>query len=92
LARKDLESGSHQLEHAEYFVTVGSQLLANQKSFGQAALREPDKAQAFFKKAIETHEFVEKLLKAKPNKDIQKEADKLKAGIEALKKKGMKVS
>jgi hypothetical protein len=92
LARKDLESGSHRLEHSEYFATISSQLLANQKLFARAALNEPGRAQAYFKKAVEMHAFTEKLLKAKPNKDVQKEADKVKADIEALKKKGMKVS
>jgi hypothetical protein len=90
-ARKALESGSAELDHTVFFITVSEVLLNSQKLFARSVLNEPDKYQVFFQRAAESYNLVEKLLKAKPDKDLQKAADKVKSDIEALKKKGLKV-
>jgi hypothetical protein len=91
-ARKSLEKGTYPLDHAEYFVMLSRVLLDNQKIFASTALRDPDKYQIFFQKAVDCYNLAVKILKAKPNKDVQADADKVKADIEALKKKGLKAS
>jgi hypothetical protein len=90
-ARKVLEKGSAELDHAVFFTTMSEVLLNSQKLFARSVLNEPDRYQSFFQKATESFNLVEKLLKAKPDKDLQKTADKIKSDIEALKKKGLKV-
>lgn len=91
-ARKLLEGGSYELDHTAFFLTMSQVLLKSQMLFARSVLNEPDKYQAFFQKAVDSYNQVDKLLKAKPDKDLQKEANKVKADIEALKKKGLKAT
>jgi hypothetical protein len=91
-ARKLLETGSHEIDHTVFFLTMSQVLLKSQMLFARSVLNEPDKYQAFFQRAVDSYNQVDRLLKAKPDKDLQKDAAKVKADIEALKKKGLKAT
>jgi hypothetical protein len=86
-ARKLLESGPKNLEHSEFMVSLARTLLDNQKLFGRQALNDPTNFKEFLQKAKESSDLAQKLLKEKPNKEIQGRADRLKKDIEALEKK-----
>jgi hypothetical protein len=91
-ARKLLEGGAFEVDHTVFFLTMSQQLLKSQMLFARSVLNEPDKYQAFFQKAVDSYNQVDRLLKAKPDKDLQKGANKVKADIDALKKKGLKAT
>ncbi|MEW5974767.1 MAG: hypothetical protein AB1898_03060 [Acidobacteriota bacterium] len=86
-ARKLLETGSIQLDPADFMVRIGRTLITNQKVFGRTALNEVQNYRQLFDKAVECSEVAQKLLKQKPNPDVQAAADDLKVELEAQKKK-----
>lgn len=86
-ARKDLEGGSLTLNSAEFITLLGQNLLENQKIFARTALNDPPNFLAFYKKAKECSDLAQTMLKAKPDKHVQQESDKLKADLDALQKK-----
>lgn len=86
-ARKLLEGGPKNLEHSEFMVTLGRTLLDNQKLFGRSVLNDPTNFKQFLQKAKEASELAQRLLKEKPDKEIQGRADRLKSEIAALEKK-----
>jgi hypothetical protein len=86
-ARKLLESGPRNLEHAEFMVSLGRTFLDNQKLFGRQALNDPINFKQFLQKAKESSDLAQKLLKEKPNKEIQERAARLKKDIDTLEKK-----
>ena len=89
-ARKLMESGSKPLDHAEFIVRLGRILLENQKLFGRSALNEIQPFRQFTQKASECAEIALKILKDKPNEEIQKRADSLKTELETSKKSSAK--
>ena len=87
-AKKLLEGGSKPLDPAELFVRIGRTYLEDQHLFGRKGLSEIQYYHLFFKKAQECSNLAQKILKDKPNKEIQAMADLLKADLEAVEKKG----
>jgi hypothetical protein len=87
-ARKLLESGPLTLNFAEFMVIMARTMLDNQKVFARMALNDPTNFRQFFQKAKQFSELAQKLLKEKPDKEIQGQADRIKMEIEALEKKG----
>jgi hypothetical protein len=91
-ARKLLEGGPKPLDHAEFMVMLGRTLLNDQKLFGRTALNEIQNYRQFYQKSSECTELALKILKDKPNKEIQSLAEQLKTELEALEKKPAKTS
>ncbi len=91
-ARKLMESGSKPLDHAEFLVRLGRTLLENQKLFGRSALKEIQPFRQFNQKASQCADTALKILKDKPNEEIQKLADSLKTELETSQKTTAKSS
>jgi len=64
----------------------------NEKLFGRSALYDTQSFRQFYPKASESTNLALKILKQKPNKELQIQADQLGAEIKALEKKGTTVS
>ena len=73
-------------------VILGRTLLDNQKLFGRSVLNDTQNFRQFYQKASECTNLALKILKEKPNKELQIQADQLKAEIKALEKKGSTIS
>jgi hypothetical protein len=91
-ARKLLASGPRPLDHAEFLVILGRTFMDNQKLFGRSALNDTQSYRQFYQKASECTNLALKILKQKPNKELQIQADQLEAEIKALEKKGTTIS
>jgi hypothetical protein len=91
-ARKLLASGPRPLDHAEFLVILGRTFMDNQKLFGRSALNDTQNFRQFYQKASECTNLALKILKQKPNKGLQIQADQLEAEIKALEKKGTTIS
>lgn len=91
-ARKALESGNLPIEASLYYAVLSRILLDNQKIFDKTVLNERERYQLFFQKAVECYNLTDKLLKAKPDKDVQFLANEIKTDVDALQKKGLKAS
>ncbi len=86
-ARGQLATGPKTLDHAEFMLSLGRTLLDNQKLFGRMALNDPQTFNQFFQKCKEFSELTQKILKEKPNKEVQGRANRLKMEIIAIEKK-----
>jgi hypothetical protein len=87
-ARKLLEGGSHPLNHAEFMVMLGRTLLEDQKLFGRGVLNEIQNYRQFYQKTMECADLALKILKDKPDKEVQTRVEQLKGELEAQEKKG----